>query len=75
MTNIAILYYNGQGVKRDLSEAYVWFARAKKLGDPRAAQMISMAQDKLKPKDLKLADARIDQWQPSVKAAAASGHG
>jgi TPR repeat protein len=72
MTNIAILYYNGQGVKRDLSEAYVWFARAKKLGDPRAAQMISMAQDKLKPKDLKLADTRIDQWQPSVKAAAAA---
>jgi TPR repeat protein len=68
MTNIAILYYNGQGVKRDLSEAYVWFARAQKLGDPRAKEMISMAHDKLKPKELKLADARIDQWQPSVKA-------
>jgi TPR repeat protein len=68
MTNIAILYYNGQGVKRNLSEAYVWFARAQKLGDPRAKEMIAMAHDKLKPKDLKLADARIDQWQPTVKA-------
>jgi TPR repeat protein len=68
MTNIAILYYNGQGVKRDLSEAYVWFSRAQKLGDPRAKEMISMAHDKLKPKELKLADARIDQWQPTVKS-------
>jgi TPR repeat protein len=67
MTNIAILYYNGQGVKRDLSEAYVWFARAQKLGDPRAKEMISMAHDKLKPKELKAAEARVDQWQPTVK--------
>lgn len=67
MTNIAILYYNGQGVKRDLSEAYVWFARAQKLSDPRAKEMISMAHDKLKPKELKAAEARIDQWQPTVK--------
>ncbi len=68
MTNIAILYYNGQGVKRDLSEAYVWFARAQKLGDPRAKEMISMAHDKLKPKELKLADSRIDEWQPKNTA-------
>lgn len=67
MTNLAILYYNGQGVKRNLSEAYVWFSRAEKLGDPRAKEMISMAHDKLQPKELKLADARIDQWQPTVK--------
>ncbi|HEX3879648.1 MAG TPA: metallophosphoesterase, partial [Bryobacteraceae bacterium] len=70
MTNIAILYYNGQGVKRDLSEAYVWFARAQKLGEPRARQMISMAQDKLKPKDLKTAQAKVDSWQPATKAEA-----
>ncbi len=38
-------------MKRDLSEAYVWFARAQKLGDPRATEMISMAHDKLKPKE------------------------
>jgi TPR repeat protein len=68
MTNIAILYYNGQGVNRDLSDAYVWFARAEKLGDPRAKEMIAMAHDKLKPKELKAAEARIDQGQPSVKA-------
>jgi hypothetical protein len=68
MTNLGILYYNGQGVKRDLSEAYVWFARAQKLGDPRAKDTIAMAHDKLKPKELKAADARIDQWQPSSTA-------
>ncbi len=68
MTNIAILYYNGQGVKRDLGEAYVWFARAQKLGDPRAKEMISMAHDKLKPKELNLAEARVDTWQPKNTA-------
>ena len=29
MTNIGILYYNQEGVKRDLVEAYAWFVRAK----------------------------------------------
>ena len=28
VANIGILYYNAQGVKRDLVEAYVWFSHA-----------------------------------------------
>ncbi len=67
MTNIAILYYNGQGVKRDLVQSYIWFARGQERGDPRAGEMIGMAQEKLKPKELKAATAEVDQWQPSVK--------
>jgi TPR repeat protein len=67
MTNIAILYYNGQGVKRDLVQAYVWWARGQERGDPRAGEMIGMAQEKLDKKKLKTAEAQVDQWQPSVK--------
>ena len=29
MTNIGVLYYNAQGVERDLVEAYAWFARVR----------------------------------------------
>jgi TPR repeat protein len=65
MTNIAILYYNGQGVKRDLVQAYVWFARAQKHGDPRADDMIGMAQEKLDKKKLQTAEAQVDQWRPT----------
>ena len=36
MANLGILYYNAQGVKRDLVQAYAWFARAEQRGDPRA---------------------------------------
>ena len=68
MTNIAILYYNGQGVKRDLSQAYIWFARAQAHGDPRAGEMIGMAQEKLKPKELTAANAAVNEWQPKVKS-------
>lgn len=67
MTNIAILYYNGQGVKRDLSQAYIWFERASERGDARAGDMVDMAKEKLDKKHLKLADAQLNQWQPSVK--------
>jgi TPR repeat protein len=69
MTNIAILYYNGQGVKRDLVQSYVWFARAQKLKDPRAPEMIGMASEKLKPAQIKQAQAEVDAWQPSSKPA------
>lgn len=67
MTNIAILYYNGQGVKRDLVQAYLWWARAQERGDPRAGQMIEMAQEKIDKKKLKTLEAQVNEWQPSAK--------
>ena len=69
MTNIAILYYNGQGVTRDMVQAWVWFARAQKLSDPRARDMIGMAAEKLKPAQMKQAQADADAWQPPSKPA------
>lgn len=65
MANLGILYYNAQGVKRDLVQAYAWFARAQKFGDPRASELLSAAANKLQGKELKKAQALVDEWQPS----------
>jgi TPR repeat protein len=67
MANLGILYYNAQGVKRDLTQAYAWFARAQKFGDPRAGELLSSTTNKLQPKDLKKAQALVEQWQPASK--------
>ena len=63
-TNIGILYYNAQGVKRDLIQAYNWFGRARKLGDPRAAELVTTCAAKMKPNDIKKAEAMLASWQP-----------
>ena len=64
MANLGILYYNGQGVKRDLVQAYSWFDRAQKLGDPRAGELLSATARKLRPGDLKKAQQLAAQWTP-----------
>jgi TPR repeat protein len=69
MANLGILYYNAQGVKRDLQQSYAWFARAQKRGDPHAGELLAAVTNKLKPRDLKKAQAQVDQWQPSPAAA------
>ena len=63
-TNIGILYYNAQGVKRDLEQSYIWLSKAQKMGDPRAAELIPVAQRELKKDQRQKADAEIAQWQP-----------
>jgi TPR repeat protein len=68
MTNIGILYYNAQGVKRDLVQAYAWFGRAQKLGDPRAAELVKTTAEKLRPGDLRKAETLAAQWNPPKPA-------
>jgi TPR repeat protein len=68
MANLGILYYNAQGVKRDLVQSYAWFARAQKRGDPHAGEFLNAVTNKLKPRDLKKAQAQVDQWQPAGPA-------
>jgi hypothetical protein len=67
LTNLGILYYNAQGVKRDLVQAYAWFARAQKIGDPRAGELFRATAGRMKPKEIKQAQAMVDQWKPSGK--------
>ena len=77
MANLGILYYNGQGVKRDMMQALAWFQRALRFGDPRGVELIGAVQNKLRPKDIKKAEARSADWQPSavaVQSADSSNH-
>ena len=69
MTNLGILYYNAQGVKRDLIQAYCWFQRAQKGGDPRASELVTVAASKMRPGDIKKAQAQVDSWHPTNKPA------
>jgi TPR repeat protein len=73
MANLGILYYNGQGVRRDLIQAYAWFDRAQRLGDPRAGELLSATQRKLKPGDLKKAQQLSMQWEPPKPTQVAEG--
>jgi hypothetical protein len=71
MTNIGILYYNQEGVKRDLVEAYAWFVRAKLAQDPRAADLLQMTMDKLKGDQVRQGEALAANWHPQKPSAAA----
>jgi len=68
LTNLGILYYNAEGVKRDLVQAYIWFARADKMGDSLGSQLLHTTTERMKAKDVKTAQAQVDQWQPSSPA-------
>jgi TPR repeat protein len=65
MTNLGILYYNAQGGKRDLVQAYAWIERAKKLGEPRADELIETTAERMNKRDVKRAEALVDEWHPS----------
>jgi TPR repeat protein len=67
MTNLGVLYYNAQGEKRDLVQAYAWLARAKKGGDPRAAELLDTTAERMSKKDVGRAQKLVDQWQPSIQ--------
>lgn len=72
-TNIGILYYNGQGVKRDLIQAYAWFRRAALAGEPRALDLLSVASEKMSPKEMEKGNDLAASWNApktaSVEAA------
>lgn len=63
LCNIAILYYNGQGVPVDRFKAHEYFLIAKELGEPRAANLISLTTEKLTKKQILEASALADQWR------------
>ena len=65
LTNLGILAYNAQGMKRDLVQAYAWFALAQKQGDPRAGELLRTTAERMKPKEIKLAETRMNEWHPT----------
>ena len=62
--NLAILYENGRGVQKSLSEAYKWFALAARSGDAVAARRLEQVRTRLTPAELEAAEEKIATWSP-----------
>lgn len=63
LCNLAILYYNGEGVPLDREKSYLYFKVAAKAGEPRAANLIEAAANKLQKKQLESADEQVIAWE------------
>ena len=68
MCNLGILYYNAQGVKRDLVQAYAWFKRAADAGDPRGRQLVGVAASKMPPEQIRKGQETAVAWHPAQPA-------
>ena len=62
--NLGVLFESGQGLPKNLTDAYVWYAIAAQQGDQFAKQRIAILSDTLPAKDLESAEARIEKFQP-----------
>ncbi len=62
--NLGVLYESGQGLPKNLTEAYVWYSVAAGQGDQFARQRIDILKDQLGEADLAKADARIKDFKP-----------
>jgi TPR repeat protein len=63
LCNIAILYYNGQGVPLDRVQAHSYFLMAKEPGHPRAAQLIRLTTEKLSTTQMTRATDEVSAWR------------
>lgn len=65
---VGLLYANGEGVERDVAEAYMWFLISAANGNEHAKSLYEGASnlDKLlSPEEKADAERRAEQWQPS----------
>src|SRR6185437_8150189 len=76
LTNLGVLYYNGQGEKRDLVLAHEYFLLGKMKGDPRASNLIECTLNKLSKKLQQRAEDLAREWaaahRPGPTVASAS---
>jgi len=70
--NLAILYARGLGVKRDLTQSYVWFALAAAQGDADAGKKRDQVGAMLDPKRLAEAKARVAAFRPRPETVSAN---
>lgn len=63
--NMAILYARGEGVQRNLSESYKWFAIAANQGDADAASKRDEVFNALPQSDAESARALVANWKPT----------
>jgi localization factor PodJL len=61
--NLAVLYENGMGVKKDPKQAYKWLILAAKSGDKDAAVRRDAVKAKLNAEELAVAETEASTWQ------------
>lgn len=57
--NVGIRYYNGRGVDKDYTQAYVWFSLAAQSGDEDALTMVKRCEEKMTADELSKAKAAL----------------
>lgn len=70
--NLGVLYSQGRGVPRSLSEAYRWFALAAAQGDTEAAKKRDIVAAQLSPLDLRAARDRVAAFAPDARGVVAA---
>ncbi len=63
--NLAVLYENGLGVKRDPSRAFMWLSIAARNGDTDAVRRRDILRGKLAVEEIAAADKMIAAWKPA----------
>lgn len=59
---LGFLYARGEGVRRDLVRAYLWFSLAARHGDPIAADMVVSLSRRMTPEQIAQAKALALEW-------------
>ena len=61
---IGHIYYEGNGIQKDLVQAYVWYSLSAKGGNIRAKDQLSAISQMLSQKQAAEARKRLDEWSP-----------
>jgi TPR repeat protein len=62
--NLAVMYVNGDGVKRDLVEGYKWMTLAMKQGHQAATQQRPLVARQMAATEIQEGEKRAAQWRP-----------
>lgn len=62
--NLGVLFESGQGLPRNLTEAYVWYSIAAAQGDDFARKHITVLKNQINDSDVKRAQNRVAEFKP-----------
>ena len=71
--NLGVLSESGQGLPKNLANAYVWYSIAAAQGDQFARQRLDLLRNQLSSEDLGRADTRVAEFKPLPIDEAANG--
>lgn len=63
--NLALMHENGEGVPKNLAEAFKWYALAARSGDTEAARRLDAVRGHLSRSEIAAAERAVAQWQPT----------